>query len=76
MVEMKAWEREKARLTPSSVRLPIRAHLSMTIFVSGNIALSHAPSLLNSSARPCLKPMRLPSFTVLHDSGKDTEKKA
>lgn len=42
----------KLGLTPSSVRFPIRAHLSTTTFVSGNMAFSHAPSLLNSSARP------------------------
>lgn len=40
-------------LTPSADKFPIIAHLVTTILVSGKIALSHAPSLLNSSARPC-----------------------
>jgi len=40
-------------LTPSMDKLPIIAHLVTMISVSGKIAFSHAPSLLNSSARPC-----------------------
>lgn len=39
--------------TPSTDKLPIIAHLVTTKLASGKIALSHAPSLLNSSARPC-----------------------
>lgn len=34
-------------------RLPIIAHRVTIMFESGKIALSQAPSLLNSSARPC-----------------------
>lgn len=40
-------------LTPSCVKLPAILHLSTMMFVSGKIALSQAPSLLNSSAKPC-----------------------
>lgn len=40
-------------LTPSMLKFPIIAHLVETMLVSGKIALSHAPSLPNSSARPC-----------------------
>lgn len=54
VVNCNLWEIEGGQLTPSTVKFPIRVHLSMTMFVSGNIAWSHAPSLFNSSAKPCL----------------------
>ena len=46
-------------LTPSTDKFPIIAHLVTTMFVSGKIAFSHAPSLLKSSARPCNENARL-----------------
>jgi len=39
-------------LTPSFDKLPTIAHFSITAVVSGNIACSHAPSILSSSAKP------------------------
>ena len=60
-----AGERERGievSLTPSTVKLPIIAHLVTTMFVSGNIAFSHAPSLLNSSVRPWIKEYKFRNF--------------
>lgn len=45
-------ESEEDLLTPSIVKLPTIAQVVIIVFASGKIALSHAPSLLNSSARP------------------------
>ena len=55
----------KILLTPSTVKFPIMSHLVTTISVSGKIAFSHAPSLLNSSARPRNKNTRL-IFSMSH----------
>jgi hypothetical protein len=46
---------EECTLTPSFDKLPIIAHFSIIVVESGNIALSHAPSRLSSSAKPYQK---------------------
>lgn len=53
--DFRVMDLESCVLTPWVDKLPIIAHLVMTMFVSGNIARSQAPSLLSSSANPYQK---------------------
>lgn len=71
--DFRVMDLESCVLTPWVDKLPIIAHLVMTMFVSGNIARSQAPSLLSSSANPYQKkkkgafPVRS-GFGVEHDA--------